>query len=118
MEGCSWGRQWVKLDACAASHACERGRGGKLSRLLALHSIFHRQLIVFFSFFVSFAFLFHFGFAFVLFCCYCKQNQHKLKTIINMSGLSDLRSSGKVGGRREGGGVGCVLEKVPWFSAC
>lgn len=43
------------------------GGEGKLSRLLALHSIFHRQLIVFFSFFVSFAFLFHFGFAFV-FC--------------------------------------------------
>lgn len=81
----------------------------KLSRLLALHSIFHRQLIVFFSFFVSFAFLFHFGFAFVLFCCYCKQNQHKLKTIINMSGLSDLRSSGKVGGRSKGErGMECV----------
>lgn len=42
--------------------------GAQLSRLLALHSIFHRQLIVFFShFFVSFAFLFHFGFGFVLF---------------------------------------------------
>lgn len=108
-EGCSWGRQWVKLDACAASHACE-GRETLSTVGVAFNFPQTIDCFLFFFRFFSFSISFWFCFSFVLFCCYCKQNQHKLKTIINMSGLSDLRGSGKVGGRSEGGNVGCVSE--------
>lgn len=97
----------------------EGGGGAQLSRLLALHSIFHRQLIVFFShFFVSFAFLFHFGFAFVLFCFVLLLLQAKSTQIENdyqyvwPVRLAGQRQSGWPQGR------GGVLEGETMFSAC
>jgi len=85
----SVGRQWVNLDAFCKSCSLRGHKWGKCWRCIQfttdnwLFSLFFPSIFHFFLFFVFISYI-----SFVFFWC-CKQNQHKLKTIINMSGLSE-----------------------------